>query len=108
MRGCALLAALALGACTGLSITEGEEALVAAPPDCDRAEAQIAELEAIRPTGAREAGAAASVIGVAGLATAAATGTIDDRERLAGGSFRAEVDARIALIRETCGLPLPV
>ena len=98
-----LLAALALAGCASVNISDRETALLAAPPDCRRAPAQIAELEAIRPSAGREAAAAASVIGVVGLSTAAATGRIDDRERLAGGGFRAEVDAKIAAIRQACG-----
>lgn len=99
-----LLAALALSACASVNISDRENALLAAPVDCSRAQAQIAELETIRPSAGREAAAAASVIGVVGLSTAAATGRIDDRERLAGGGYRAEVEAKIAAIRQTCGL----
>lgn len=99
-----VLALLALAGCATVNISDRETALLAAPVECGRAQAQIAELEAIRPTAGREAAAAASVIGVVGLSTAVASGRIDDRERLAGGAYRAEVDAKIDGIRKTCGL----
>ena len=98
-----LLAALTLAGCGSVNISDREDALLAAPVDCSRAQAQIAELEAIRPTAGREAAAAASVIGVVGLSAAVATGNYDDRERLAGGGYRSEVEAKIAAIREACG-----
>ena len=98
-----LILVLALAGCGSVNISDREDALLAAPVDCARAQAQIAELEAIRPTAGREAAAAASVIGVVGLSAAVATGNYDDRERLAGGGYRSEVEAKIAAIRETCG-----
>ena len=98
------LATLALAGCGAVNISDRETALLAAPVDCRRAPAQIAELQTIRPTAGREAAAAASVIGVVGLSTAVATGRIGDRERLAGGGYRAEVDAKIDAIRRTCGI----
>lgn len=99
----AAAAALALlGACA--SIPEDEKRLLASPVDCARAPEQIAALQAARPNDLRKLQAVGSTLGVAGLAVGVATNDIANRERIASGEYGEEIDARIALIRETCGV----
>ena len=94
---------LLLGACA--SIPEEEKALLAAPVDCARAPEQIVALQAARPNDLRKLQAVGSTIGAAGLAVGVATNDIADRRRIASGEYGAEIDARIALVREICALP---
>ena len=99
----ALAVAVLLSACA--SIAPEEKALMTAPIDCARAPEQIAALQAARPNDLRKLRAVGSTIGAAGLAVGIATNDIADRERIASGAYGAEIDARIAEIRTTCGLP---
>ena len=104
LRAFASLPVIALVAgCT--SIPDSERALLAEEIDCRRAEQQIAALQAARPTEGRRARALASTLTTGGFVIGAATGDLRDRERILSGEYAEEIDARIALIRESCGLP---
>ncbi len=89
------------------TIPDADKALLAATTDCAQAEARIAELEAIRPTVAQRAVAAAGSIAPAGIVTGIAMRDYRDRVRVAVGSHDDDIDARIAAIRAQCGLPAP-
>ena len=97
--------ALVLAACA--VIPEEERRLMQEDIDCDRADQQIAALTEARPSDLRKVGVAASSLGAGGLAVMIARRDVGDRERILSGEYEEEIDTRIALIRETCGIPAP-
>ncbi|MBM9593685.1 hypothetical protein [Roseitranquillus sediminis] len=92
--------ALTLAACT--VIPEEERALLSGDIDCDSAEQDIAALDAARPTDARKARVLASSLGAGGLAVMVARSDVEDRREILSGRYGDQIDARIALVRETC------
>ncbi len=97
-------AALLMAAAGCAAIPETERQLLVAEIDCTRADETLASLEAARPTEARKARVLASSLTPGGLLIGAATEDIRDRERVLSGDYAADIDARIALVRETCGV----
>ena len=102
----ALAAALTIVACT--VIPEEERALLRGEVDCDRAEQDIAALVEARPTDARKARVLASSLGAGGIAVMVARNDVEDRRRILSGRHERQIDRRIALIRDTCELPVDV
>jgi hypothetical protein len=84
------------------AIPTDERDLLARPPDCSQAESQIAELEKIKPSGLEQVTATAGLVSPAGLAGMAVHGDYQDRRRIIDGSYGAEIDAKIAEIRQAC------
>lgn len=97
--------ALVLGLAACASIPDEERALMTKEIDCAEAESDIAALERARPGTLRALRAVGSTITAGGLIYGVATDDIDDRGDIASGRYGERIDARIALIRETCGLP---
>jgi hypothetical protein len=102
MRPALLAVLLAAAGCA--SIPAEEKALLSDPVECARAEEQIAALAAARPGDFRKARVLASSFTPGGFAAGVATSDFDDRERVLSGAHAEAIDARIAVIRSSCGL----
>jgi anti-sigma factor RsiW len=74
-------------------------------PDCSRADRQIAELEALRADRGERIAATAQTFVPQAAAVNILRGTFPDRVTVMTGEHNAVIDAKIAEIRRTCGLP---
>ncbi len=98
------LAALAASACASTATTEEREALLAEPIDCAVAEADIATLEAAKPSGRERRQSALRTVVPVGAITSVATGSYRDRAAVLIGRTTGELEQRIVDIEEACGI----
>lgn len=98
-------ATVALLLCAGCAtIPNIDDAVVAAPVNCETAKRDLIALEQMRPTRERTALVFLSTLTPGGLLSGLATNDMPDRGRIFDGSFAREVNAKKQLIRETCEL----
>ncbi len=81
------------------------DALLAAPINCEVAEADIAALEAAKPSRRERARSAMQSVTPVGAVRNAAKGTYDDNLEVLTGATEEELTARIDEIQAECGLP---
>ncbi len=105
MRDFSASAAVLLLVAGCAAIPDDERQLMASDIDCTRAVETIAALKAARPGDARKARILASSLTPGGLALGVASNDVGDRQRVLSGRYAEEIDARIALVQETCNLP---
>ncbi|WP_224825010.1 hypothetical protein [Cognatishimia sp. MH4019] len=98
----AVVAVLLCAACA--TIPNIDDAVVAAPVNCDTAERDLIALEQMRPTRERAAIVVLSTLTPGGLVSGIVTNDMEDRGRIFDGSFAREVNAKKRAIRETCDL----
>ncbi|MEL6511224.1 MAG: hypothetical protein AAFQ32_15595 [Pseudomonadota bacterium] len=98
-------AALALLLCAGCAtIPDIDDAVVAAPVNCETARRDLIALEQMRPTRERAMMVVLSTLTPGGLLSGMVTNDMADRGRIFDGSFAREVNAKKRAIRETCNL----
>ena len=86
------------------TIPEEEKQTLAKPVDCTTASQDIAALEQQKATPGEEALSAARTVLPAAAVVGAARGELKDRASVASGDYNREIEAKIALIKTTCGL----
>jgi hypothetical protein len=91
---------LCLAGCA--AVPDDERALLAAPADCANLDAQVAELEALRPTGLRQFSTGAGLVSPQGWAGIVVHNDYQDRRKIVNGDYGREIDARIAKITAEC------
>jgi hypothetical protein len=98
--GAGLILCLSMTACAAVS--DDDKALLAAPVDCANPDAQVAELEGLRPTGFRQVSTGAGLVSPEGWAGVAVHNDYQDRRKIVNGDYGRQIDARIAEIIADC------
>ena len=86
------------------SIPEEVKAEMAKPVDCSTAEQDIATLEAEKASAAEQVSAGARSIIPVGAVAGLLRGDTKDRAAVASGKYNGQLDAKIAEIKQMCGL----
>ncbi len=86
------------------SIPEDVKAEMARPVDCSTAEQDIATLEAEKASAAQRVSAGARSIIPIGAVAGLLRGDTKDRAAVASGKYNEQLDAKIAEIKQKCGL----
>ncbi len=100
------------GGCTGLilcvglvgcaAVTDDDKAVLVATADCANLDAQVAKLEALRPTGLRKVSTGVGLVSPQGWAGIVVHNDYQDRRKIVNGDYGREIDARIAEITAEC------
>lgn len=95
-------AALLVGCAT--SSHDERASLLAEPVNCEAAAADIAALEAAKPSRRERVLSAVQTVTPIGAVSGIATGSYRDRARVLTGRTQGELNARIEEIETTCGI----
>jgi hypothetical protein len=93
---------LCLGLLGCAAVSDDDKALLVAPADCANLDAQVAKLEALRPTGLRKVSTGAGLVSPQGWAGIIVHNDYQDRQKIVNGDYGREIDARIAEITAEC------
>ncbi len=86
------------------SIPEEVKAEMAKPVDCSTAEQDVATLESEKASAAQQVSAGARSIIPIGAVAGLLRGDTRDRAAVASGKYNKQLDAKIAEIKQKCGL----
>ena len=105
-RTFAVVGALALGSAIGCAQQQEQNlaALQDAPIHCSTAYGDIRMLESEKVSVAQQVAEGATAIYPAGLVVGVLTGTEATKLKVASGDYDAQIDGRIAEIKEKCGI----
>lgn len=107
MKFLSLIAAAAIGvAVTGCESPISKEAKegLAKPVNCETAKADLATLEKEKADTGKQAAQGVSSVMPIGLVAGVVSGTQGDKMKVATGEYNEMIDAKIAQIKQKCGL----
>lgn len=107
-RTIAVIGALALGAAAGCAMQQQQNLSALQDPkriNCATADGDLRILESEKAHVAQRIAEGATAIYPAGLVVGLLTGTEGTKLQVATGDYNAQIDGRIAEIKETCGIP---